>query len=115
MRIITMVLALLLLAGCAFTPEYLFYGDYSWAYYNHVKKQDERSLDRFQKELDKLITYADRYQLKVPPGVYADYALIMLEQNRYPQALRYFELEKEQWSDSAAMVDFLMQKYGIQD
>ena len=115
MRILLSALVLLLLAGCAFTPEYLYYGNYSQSYYKHVKNQDEKSLDRFAQELDRVISYALRYERKVPPGVYADYALIMLERNNYPQALRYFELEREQWSDSAAMVQFLKQKYGLRD
>ncbi|MDP2174150.1 MAG: DUF4810 domain-containing protein [Candidatus Cloacimonadaceae bacterium] len=113
MRKLALLLIPFAFAACTVSKPYLYYGNYSRSYYNVVKKQDEASRAQFKQSLERVFARSAEYSIPVPPGLYCDYALLMLEENRLPDAKRYFELEKSNWAESAMFVDFLIQRYQL--
>lgn len=113
MRRLPVLLILLILGACSLPKPYLYYGNYSRSYYNVVKKQDAVSKEKLKESLERVFERSARYEIPVPPGLYCDYGLLMMEENRPDEARRYFELEKQNWSGSAQFMDFLMQRYQL--
>lgn len=112
MRYLLALAALLLLAGCM-APQYLYYGNTSHSYYKMVKNRDAKAVENYQESLEKVFERSAKSGLKVPPGLYCDYAMLMLSQQKNDLAMQYLQLEKEAWAESEKMVDFLMQRYGL--
>ncbi len=113
MRYLLAIIALLLLLTACTTTQYLYYGDSSHSYYRAVKKQDTGSVDNYKKSLQNVFDRSAHLGLPVPPGLYCDYALIMMKEERPDLAKEYFEKERSTWAESETMVNFLMQRYGL--
>lgn len=112
MKYLIILMVFALLAGC-FAPPYLYYGNSSHSYYKMLKKQDARSRDNYQESLEKVFERSLQLGIPVPPGLYCDYALLMLGQGRYDLAREYFNKEKATWSEAQPFMDFLAQRYGL--
>ncbi len=112
MRLISLLVILVLLGGC-FAPPYLYYGNSSHSYYKMLKKQDANSREDYQRSLERVYYWSAQYGKPVPPGLYCDYAILMLAQQRNDLALEYFNKEKATWSEAQPFMDFLMQRYGL--
>jgi len=112
MKYVLLCLVLFLLAGC-FAPPYLYYGNSSYSYYKKVKKQDAKAVENYKHSLEQVFSRSEKSGRPVPPGLYCDYALLMLEEQQNELAVKYFNLEKQTWSESGSFMDFLMQRYGL--
>ncbi len=112
MRTLLGLLAVLfLLAACA-QPQYLYYGNSSHSYYKAVKKQDTKSVEDYKQSLEKVFAKSASLGKPVPPGLYCDYALLILHDN--PQeAKSYLLKEKQAWKESETLVDFLINRYQL--
>ncbi|MCK9334696.1 MAG: DUF4810 domain-containing protein [Candidatus Cloacimonetes bacterium] len=104
---------LLLLAACA-QPPYLYYGTSSHSYYQAVKKQDEKSVAKYKASLEDVFQKSAKLGKPVPPGLYADYALLLMKEQNADEARVYFQKEMETWSESHDLMNFLMQRYSIE-
>jgi hypothetical protein len=111
-KLIFMAAVLLLIAACA-QPPYLYYGKSSHSYYKAVKKQDELSVAQYKASLEQVFSRSDALGIKVPPGLYCDYAMLLLKENRMEEAKAYFAKEKQNWQEAGVMVDFLAKRYGL--
>lgn len=109
---VVLLLFAMLLTACA-PPAYLYYGNSSHSYYNAVKKQDQKSESQYKASLEQVFKKSENLGKPVPPGLYCDYAMLMLKEQKADEARRYFQKEKETWTESQTMMDFLMQRYGI--
>ncbi len=107
-----LIAVLFLLAACA-PPSYLYYGNTSHSYYKAVKKQDAKSVANYKQSLEQVFDRSAKLGKPVPPGLYCDYALLLVAENNTSEAKRYLQLEKTTWQESTTMVDFLMQRYGL--
>ncbi len=112
MKYLIILLAFALLSGC-FAPPYLYYGSSSHSYYKMLKKQDDNSRENYRESLEKVFERSTQLGIPVPPGLYCDYALLMLAQQRNDLALEYFNKEKATWSEAQPFMDFLLQRYGL--
>ena len=106
---------LIVLCGCAATPPYVYYGDTSHNYYRYVKNRDAKSLEQYKKSLELVFKHSQKKGIKVPPGLYCDYALIMLTLNQNDVAKEYFQKEKVNWNESQPLMDFLLQRYKLKE
>ena len=111
---IGLIALLLLMSACA-TPPYLYYGNSSHSYYNAVKKQDAKSVAHYKASLEDVFAKSAKLERPVPPGLYCDYAMLLLAEERPVEAKVYFQKEQSTWRESAGYMDFLMQRYGIKD
>lgn len=112
MKYLAGIVLLLTLFAC--TPQrYLYYGDSSYSYYKAVKKADQRSVDNYKASLEKVFQKSSDLGLPVPPGLYCDYALLLLAEENRSGAKDFFLKEKAAWSESAVLVDFLLAHYEL--
>lgn len=112
MRFISLLAILIFLGGC-FAPPYLYYGNSSHSYFKMLKKQDAVSRESYQRSLENVFARSEQFGIPVPPGLYCDYALLMLAQQRNDLALEYFYKEKSTWNEAQPFMDFLMKRYGL--
>lgn len=103
-----------LLSACA-PPAYLYYGSSSHSYYNAVKKQNEKSVSQYKTSLEDVFKKSASLGKPVPPGLYCDYAILLLSENKTAEAKSYFQKEKRTWSESQQLMDFLIQRYNLGD
>lgn len=115
MRLILASLILVLLLSACANNDPFYYGNSSHRYYRMVKDRDESSLRAYKRELESVFAASERMKKPVPPGLYCDYALLMLAENRYAEAQRYLLLEKASFQESARFVDFLIKRYQLGD
>lgn len=114
MKYLTLLFVLFVLAGCASTP-YLYYGDSSYRYYQSVKHPNDLNQTYYKVSLEHVFDKSARLGIKVPPGLYCDYALLMLRRGDALAAREYLLKEKDTWTESASLVDFLLAKHGLRN
>jgi hypothetical protein len=112
MKWLLLLILTALLAGCA-SSAFLYYGDSSHAYYKAVKRASEGSVQEYQRSLEKVFTRSAERGLPAPPGLYCDYAMLLISQNETARSREYLLKEKASWPESAVFIDFLMAKYGL--
>jgi hypothetical protein len=110
--VILLIVLIVISSNCLAKPKTLFYSNYSEKLYNQVKVHDDVSRDGFIKTLNDIIDKStNKYKTPVPPGVYCDLGMMMAEQTSNEEARKYFTLEKTTWPESAALMDYLLEKY----
>jgi hypothetical protein len=92
--------------GAACTPRSALYDwdGYDDALYLHYKQPQDR--EAWVAALKTAVLAAEQEGRRVPPGLYAEYGYALYEEGVYPQAIAYFQKEREQWPESR----FFMQK-----
>jgi hypothetical protein len=108
------VLAAVLLAasviGCAGRQTMYHWGSYDAALYRHYQNPNER--EAWITALKTIIGEAEREGRKVPPGLYAEYGYVLLEEGSTKEAIAYFEKEKARWPESAVLMDKMIRNAG---
>tara|TARA_Y100001970_G_C14217497_1_gene850580 strand:+ start:1508 stop:1861 length:354 start_codon:yes stop_codon:yes gene_type:complete len=96
--------------SCVPTPSNRLYywGDYSNSLYNYKRALTQESLDLYIAELYKIIEKSNEFNLRVPPGVYAELGFYYAEQNNNNQAIKYFTLEKNTYPEATKLMDSLI-------
>lgn len=93
----------LALWGCA-TNNYTYdWGDYDpsmYAYYKNPAK-----VGQFSDSLAAIIKAADSPGVKVPPGIYAEYGYLKLQQGKNSEAIGLFEQEEQHWPESKVFME----------
>ncbi len=113
MKIVTLLLVSLMFFACSQSSYLYYYGDSSHRYYKAVKQADAKSVSDYKLSLEKVFAKSAEKGLKVPPGLYCDYALLLIQENNPIDAEIYFNKEKANWPESQPMVDFIMQRYQL--
>jgi len=103
--------AIFLLSGCANNTMY-YWGNYSNSLYQYKKNLTQESLDRHISELLEIVRKSNARNLRVPPGVYAELGFIYTEKGDNVEAIKYFELEKNTYPESAKFMDSLIKSMG---
>lgn len=99
----------LLMSSCASKPLYSWY-DYQEDYYNYIKKADEKSLNDLINTYEKIINNQNGTRGVVPPGIYADYGYILLEQGKTEEAKAMFAKELELYPESEIFVGSILKR-----
>ena len=111
MRLLWPAAALLLLCACA--APFRYYGDYSIGSYLHKSHPNGVTRADLKASLEKVIAKSKAKQIKVPPGLYCEYALVLLEEERNAEARKYLLLERQNWPESRVLVDHLLERYQL--
>ena len=107
------LLLCLLLSACAQTS-YLYYGDSSHAYYKAVKHATPQSVADYKVSLERVFDHSAYIKQPVPPGLYCDYAMLLIAEKDYASAREYLLREKSCWPESALLINYLLQRYGLE-
>jgi hypothetical protein len=98
-----LILALLPLTAvaCA-TPSLYEWGDYEADMYKAYKSPDDEV--EFEETLVVIMNRAQKKGTRVPPGIYAEYAYQLFEENKLGEAIVYLQKESEAWPESTALM-----------
>ncbi|MBM4176838.1 MAG: DUF4810 domain-containing protein [Ignavibacteria bacterium] len=102
-RIILFSVCLICL-GCIPPKTTFYWGDYSSTLYELKKNPDDRTLDDHKKELLLIFDESDRLNLKVPPGLYAEYGYILLKDGHEIEGLEYLDKELSLYPESKVFI-----------
>ena len=106
-HITIIVMALLALAGCAASPSKYDWGSYNdslYAYYKDPTKASELIVS-----LQAIIDGVKAGHGAVPPGVFAEYGYLKLQQGKAPEAVASFRQEEQLWPESKVFMDRMIQ------
>jgi hypothetical protein len=93
------------ICACAPPPKYAW-GSYESSLYNYYKTPADKAA--FMEHLADSISDAESSGKRVPPGLYAEYGNALLESGNAPQAIVYFQKEKQAWPESRVLMDTMM-------
>ena len=113
MRLIFIFLvSFLVLYGCGTTSKDTFYwGNYSLTLYDYKKNPDEKTLEAHKKEILSVIEYADKWERKVPPGVYAEYGYLLLKEGNETEGMEYLDKEVTLYPESSVFIERIKNNY----
>lgn len=92
-----------LFSGCTSTR-------YNWSGYEdalYSQYKDPANQVSYMEELQEIVeASAKKPEIRIPPGIYAEYAYMLYQTGRYTEAVVYFRKEHDLWPESR----FFMQK-----
>jgi hypothetical protein len=100
-----LLIPILLLLSCY--SEIFYWGDYTDTLYAYKKEPNEKTLAEHLEELQDIIEESHDLGLKVPPGIYCEYAYFMMQKDQPEEAMRYIQLEEEAYPESKVFTDRL--------
>jgi hypothetical protein len=89
--------------GCA-TKHYAYdWGNYDPSLYAYYK--DPTKMAKLEDELAVIVKAGDANGMTVPPGIYAEYGYLKLQQGQSDAAIDMFTQEKKRWPESTVFMD----------
>lgn len=109
---LTALFVVLSLTGCAtkISQSNLYWGDYSKTLYNLKKEPTSETRAEHIKEINSIIIKSNELNLKVPPGLYAELGMYLLNDGKKAKADEYFNLELKTYPESKKMVSQILKK-----
>jgi hypothetical protein len=87
-------------------PKSLYTWDkYDSASYSYLKKSDEKSTENLIKIYEKIIKKQNGTRGMVPPGLYADYAFVLIQSNKIEEGKLMLQKEVELYPESKVFID----------
>ncbi len=114
-KILVSLIALFTLAlftGCAakISASNLYWGEYSKTLYEFKKNPGSATRTAHIKELNSIIIKSNELNLRVPPGLYAELGMYLLNDGKKEKANEYFNLELKTYPESKTMVLQILKK-----
>lgn len=103
-KLLTILIPALFVMSCASQKGLYSWHDYSTRYYSYIKNADERSFEELTNTYQEIIDNQTGSREVVPPGIYADYAYLLLENGKTEEAKAMFEKEIELYPESAVFI-----------
>lgn len=101
------ILSVCFSAGCAMQKPIYTWGDYSSSLYKLKKNPCDESLQNHKQVLVKIVEDSKENGLRVPPGVYCEYGYILMKEGKTNEALKYLDLEEQNYPESAIFIQRL--------
>jgi hypothetical protein len=96
------------LTACQATNSIYYWGDYSDSAYKLKNAPTDESRAKHKASLLNIITKAKSKNKKIPPGIYAELAMLEAEERNVDLALQYFSKEKELFPEATKIVDMMI-------
>ena len=100
----------LLAMSCGSTQLYSWY-NYQSDYYHYLKNADENSQTRLTETYQKIIDRQRESRGVVPPGIYADYGWLLLQNGKSEEGKAMLMKEVELYPESEVFVGSLLKRY----
>jgi hypothetical protein len=92
-----------LLSGCVTNHQRYAWGSYDPSLYSYYK--DPAKEAAFAESLEAIISAAEAHHGLVPPGIYAEYGYLQLQQGKNLEAIELFKKEQVLWPESKLFMD----------
>ena len=104
-RSILLLLPILFLSevGCVTQHQHYGWGNYDPSLYSYYK--DPTKVAELSVTLAAVIDAANKNHTIVPPGIYAEYGYLQLQQGKNSSAVELFKQEENQWPESKVFMD----------
>ena len=102
-----MLLAAVNLGGCVTHNTKYDWGTYNPSLYSYYK--DPTKAAELMVSLQAIINGANTGKGAVPPGVYAEYGYLRLQQGKSQDAIISFQAEEQRWPESKVFMDRMIQ------
>jgi hypothetical protein len=86
------------------------WSNYDESSYNYLKRKDKKSTDALIKTYQKIIDSEKGSRGVVPPGVYADYGFILLQNDKKAEGEAMFAKELELYPESKVFIERILEK-----
>jgi hypothetical protein len=91
------------LAGCVTSHQRYDWGTYDPSLYAYYK--DPTKAAAFAESLAEIISTADSDHAQIPPGIYAEYGYLQLQEGKNSAAVELFKQEETHWPESKVFMD----------
>jgi hypothetical protein len=91
------------LSGCATNQQKYDWGKYDPSLYSYYK--DPTKVGELNASLGAIVKAADTNKALVPPGIYAEYGYLQLQQGNNAQAIDLFKQEEARWPEAKVFMD----------
>ena len=107
LAIAALCLSLVACGGRDFKPSYQW-SQYPGQYYFYLEDEGEKTVEERATELlkvtQKLIEAGEKEQ-KVPPGLYAEHAFLLMQTHQYEDSQSFYEKEVKAWPESRYFIE----------
>ena len=107
--VLVCALAALSFSACAPATHYAW-GGYDQALYGFYKNPQDRA--PFIEQLRVIIASAEQSGQRVPPGLFAEYGYLLFEEGKTPEAILYFQKERQAWPEAVPFMDKMIRNAG---
>ncbi|QZT36890.1 DUF4810 domain-containing protein [Halosquirtibacter xylanolyticus] len=108
-KILTTILLLSLFASCSVSPYY--WGSYEKVTYKYNKNMTPEARANVMENYQSVINYCKQSTSKeVPPGIYADYGYLLIQDGQVDLGKSYMEKEMELYPESKKIVTYLLDR-----
>jgi hypothetical protein len=97
-------LFLIIFAGCNPQKSLFYWGNYSSTLYNYKKDPSEKNMKLHKATLTNIITESQNKNKLIPPGVFAEYGFICLQEGNAKEANEYFDEEIKAYPESKVFI-----------
>ena len=105
MRVAALVLAVVVLGGCATQPKYNW-GNYESMLYKGY--QDPTKMEKMKVGLEQYIGEMDKSGQKIPPGLLAELGTLYLQSGSTDKAIAMYKRERDTWPESKGLMDAMI-------
>jgi hypothetical protein len=109
MKRVILLLMMLLLSACGGPKTMYVWDDYEPGIYSILKKEDT-DLSKQICNLEKTLQRSQAKGQRLPPGFYAHLGMLYGKSGDTAKMNSYFRMEKQQFPESSAYIDFLMKE-----
>ena len=97
-------IALLVFASCTTQKPLYTWDKYHLTSYNYLKNSDEKATQELIKTYQNIINKQKGSRQTVPPGVYADYGLLLLQADKVDEGKKMLQMEVALYPESAVFI-----------
>jgi hypothetical protein len=90
-------------AGCVTQHQHYNWGSYDPSLYDYYK--NPAKVGELSASLQAVIDAADKGHAAVPPGIYAEYGYLQMQQGKYQSAVDLFKQEESHWPESKVFME----------
>jgi len=112
-KLIIVVFSAILLGSCS-TGQLYYWDNYTMTSYNVKKEPTEKNKSEHTSVLKRIIEKSQKNRMRVPPGIYAEYGFVLMNDNKVDEGVKFLKLEKETYPESATLMDLVINKIGKQ-
>ncbi len=99
------ILSVFVFTGCSGTKGLYYWGDYSETLYDMKKDNTSKTRLKHRRELEKIINRAEDRDEKVAPGIYAEYGMMLIRENKIEKGIEQLKKEVVNYPESAVFIE----------
>ncbi len=93
-------------SGCVTTKH--DWGNYETELYTYYKSPTPEEQQELVNELAETFARTEKQGIVPPPGLYAEYGTFLFQEGDFPNAIVFYQKEKNAWPESAKFMDSLI-------